>query len=175
MDRGAMAMKGYFAFPKAPALLELHRQIVLYHIQDTCWGGLTALQRCRWYMLLPKSIRLRRLEVQAYNYCNILDFDKNHAFSSGHFLNFITIIKLVVSIFGIIYCSELFYSYQAAMSKVIGDTELSSLERPTGISDKKTKFKTWGMMFGKSVKNWITNLLLSAHPNSVADSSPKPS
>ena len=28
VDLGVMAMKGYSAFPKAPALLELHHQIV---------------------------------------------------------------------------------------------------------------------------------------------------
>ena len=27
-DLGAMAMKGYFTFPQAPAILEHHRQIV---------------------------------------------------------------------------------------------------------------------------------------------------
>ena len=39
VELGAMAMKGYSAFPKAPALLEPHHQIVLCHIQDTCCGG----------------------------------------------------------------------------------------------------------------------------------------
>ena len=39
VDLGAMAMKGYSAFPKAPALLEPHHQIVSCHIQDTRWGG----------------------------------------------------------------------------------------------------------------------------------------
>ena len=34
VDLGTMAMKEYFAFPKAPALLEPHHQIVLCHIQD---------------------------------------------------------------------------------------------------------------------------------------------
>ena len=34
-----MAMKGYSAFPKAPALLEPHHQIVYCHIQDTRRGG----------------------------------------------------------------------------------------------------------------------------------------
>ena len=38
VDLGAMAMKGYSAFPKDPALLELHHWIVLCHIQDTRWG-----------------------------------------------------------------------------------------------------------------------------------------
>ena len=39
VDKGAMAMKGYSAFPKAPASLENHHQIVLCHIQDTHWGS----------------------------------------------------------------------------------------------------------------------------------------
>ena len=51
VDLGVMAMKGYSAFPKAPALLELHHQIVLYHIQDT---RLTLLQRCSWCTLQPQ-------------------------------------------------------------------------------------------------------------------------
>ena len=34
---GAMIMKGYSTFPKAPALQELHHQIVLYHIQNRCF------------------------------------------------------------------------------------------------------------------------------------------
>ena len=34
-----MTMKGYYAFPKFPALLEHLHQIVQYHIQDTRWGG----------------------------------------------------------------------------------------------------------------------------------------
>ena len=34
-----MAMKGYSAFPKAPALAEPHHQIILCHIQDTRCGG----------------------------------------------------------------------------------------------------------------------------------------
>ena len=35
VDQGAMAMKGYSVFPKAPSLLEPHDQIVYCHIQDT--------------------------------------------------------------------------------------------------------------------------------------------
>ena len=38
VDQGAMAMKRHSAFPNAPALLELHHQVVLCHIQHTCWG-----------------------------------------------------------------------------------------------------------------------------------------
>ena len=33
VDRGAMAMKRYYAFPKAPALLEPPHQIVYFHIK----------------------------------------------------------------------------------------------------------------------------------------------
>ena len=33
-----MAIKGYTAFPKAPALQEPHHQIVHCHVQDTRWG-----------------------------------------------------------------------------------------------------------------------------------------
>ena len=40
-----MAMKGCSGFPKAPALLEPHRQIVWCHIQDTHWAGVLPLCR----------------------------------------------------------------------------------------------------------------------------------
>ena len=51
-----MAMKGYSAFPKAPALLEPHHQIASCHIQDTRYGGggLTPLQRCSQCILQPQ-------------------------------------------------------------------------------------------------------------------------
>ena len=35
---GAMAMKGYSAFSKAPVLMKPDHQIVFCHIQETCWG-----------------------------------------------------------------------------------------------------------------------------------------
>ena len=38
VDLGAMAMKGFSAFPKAPASLEPQNQILLCHIQDTRFG-----------------------------------------------------------------------------------------------------------------------------------------
>ena len=38
VDLETMAMKEYSTFPKAPALLEPHHQIVQCHIQDTRWG-----------------------------------------------------------------------------------------------------------------------------------------
>ena len=36
VDQGAMALKGYSTFPKAPAL-DPHHRIVLCHIEDTLW------------------------------------------------------------------------------------------------------------------------------------------
>ena len=39
VDLGAMAMKGYTAFPKAPALLKPHHQFVSYQVMHTRWAG----------------------------------------------------------------------------------------------------------------------------------------
>ena len=39
VDLGAIEMKGYSAFPKAPALLKPHHQIVSCYIQDTQMAG----------------------------------------------------------------------------------------------------------------------------------------
>ena len=39
VDQGVMEIKGYSKFPKVPALLEPHPQIILCLIQDTCWWG----------------------------------------------------------------------------------------------------------------------------------------
>ena len=49
-----MVMNEYSTFPKAPALLEPHHQIVSCHNQDTHWEGLTPLQRCSWCILQPQ-------------------------------------------------------------------------------------------------------------------------
>ena len=40
MDVGAMAMKRYTAFPKAPEAREPHRQVFSCHMQDIHWGVL---------------------------------------------------------------------------------------------------------------------------------------
>ena len=45
VDQGAMAMKWCSAFPKAPAPLEPHHQIVYCHIHDTCCEGVLPLSR----------------------------------------------------------------------------------------------------------------------------------
>ena len=57
-----MAMKEYSAFPKSPALLDPHHQIVYCHILDTRWGwggGLTPLERCSQCILQPQLTRQR--------------------------------------------------------------------------------------------------------------------
>ena len=55
---GVMAMKGYFTFPEAPVLLELHYQIVSRHIQEARWGSLTLLQRSSRCILQPQPTGL---------------------------------------------------------------------------------------------------------------------
>ena len=37
-------MKGYSAFPNAPAFLETYHQLVLYYYQDTCLGESSEMQ-----------------------------------------------------------------------------------------------------------------------------------
>ena len=54
VDLGAMAMKGYSAFPKVPALLKPHHRIVSYHLQDIHWGSITPLQRYNRCILQPQ-------------------------------------------------------------------------------------------------------------------------
>ena len=53
-ELGAMAVKGYSTFPKAPALLKPHHQIVSCHKQDSLWESLTLLLRCSWCILQPQ-------------------------------------------------------------------------------------------------------------------------
>ena len=57
VDLGAMAMKGYSAFPKAPALLELYDQMQFCIIYRTLvgWGVLLPLQRCSRCILLAPA------------------------------------------------------------------------------------------------------------------------
>ena len=45
-DQGAMAMKEYSEFPKAPALLEIHYQIVLGHVKTLdIWRDITPSEK----------------------------------------------------------------------------------------------------------------------------------
>ena len=61
---GAMAINGYSAFPKTPALLEPHHQIVQCHIQDTRYGGgLTPLQRYSQCILQPQLTGQKKKKI----------------------------------------------------------------------------------------------------------------
>ena len=55
VDLETMAMKGCSVFPKAPALLEPHHQIVSCHIRTLVWAeAFTLLQRCSRCILQPQ-------------------------------------------------------------------------------------------------------------------------
>ena len=56
-----MAIKGYSAFPKSPALLKPYHQIVLCHIRDILWNSLTPLQRYSQCILQPQLTELKWL------------------------------------------------------------------------------------------------------------------
>ena len=66
VDLGAMAMKGCFTFPKAPASLEPHHQVVQCHILDFHWRGkgLTSQQRCSRCILHPPSSDWARIQKE---------------------------------------------------------------------------------------------------------------
>ena len=55
-DLEAMVMKGYSAFPKAPASLESHHQIVLCRIQDTLWNSYTQQKVSRCILQLQPTV-----------------------------------------------------------------------------------------------------------------------
>ena len=48
VNLGTMVMKEYSVFPKAPALLESHHQIVECHIQDTRWWEVLFYRSADW-------------------------------------------------------------------------------------------------------------------------------
>ena len=58
-----MAIKGYSTLLKALLLLEPHHQIVLCHIQNTRWWGLTLLQRYNRCIQQPQPIGLRWFNI----------------------------------------------------------------------------------------------------------------
>ena len=61
VDLEAMARKGYSAFPKAPALLEPHHQIVKCHIQDTRFeGSYSSAEKQSVYSTAPADGATRR-------------------------------------------------------------------------------------------------------------------
>ena len=56
IDLEVLAMNGYSIFPKAPALLEPHHQMVLCYIQDNCLGGLTPQQNVVGVFYSPSKL-----------------------------------------------------------------------------------------------------------------------
>ena len=67
-----MAIKGYSAFPKTPALLESHRQIVKSYILDTRWWGFySSAEMQSVYSTAPADCAPRILDVY-----NVLQFTK---------------------------------------------------------------------------------------------------
>ena len=57
VNLGAMAMMGYSALPKAPALLKRYQQNVLCHTQNTRWGSLIPQQRYYKSILQPQPTK----------------------------------------------------------------------------------------------------------------------
>ena len=57
VDIRAMTIKGYTAFPNAPALLGRHSQIVWSYIKDTHLGGSYLSARCSRCILQPQPTR----------------------------------------------------------------------------------------------------------------------
>ena len=66
VDLWAMTMKGYSAFPKAPALLEHHHQILLVSYLGHSLVGLTPLQRSSRCILQPKPTGQEDLPFNAF-------------------------------------------------------------------------------------------------------------
>ena len=60
---GMIAMKEYSTFPKDPALLDPHHQIVYCHIQDIHWGSLTPPQRWSQYILQLQPTRQFQIKL----------------------------------------------------------------------------------------------------------------
>ena len=66
MNLEAMAMKGYSAFPKDPALLKPHNQIVSCHIQDSRlgWGSYSSAEMQSVYSTAPAGwVSFKRVEI----------------------------------------------------------------------------------------------------------------
>ena len=68
VDLGAMSIKGYSAFPKAPALLKPHYQIVFCHIQHIHWGSLTSLQKYSQRILQAQPTEPAVIWFEVINY-----------------------------------------------------------------------------------------------------------
>ena len=63
MNRGAMVMKEYSAFPKAPASLEPQHQIVYCHIRTLVGGSFSSAEVQSVYFTAPANWATRTLVV----------------------------------------------------------------------------------------------------------------
>ena len=74
---GVMKMKGYSTFPKVPALLEPHHQIVLCRIQDTCRRGgyYSSTEMQSVYFIAPADWQCVRLWGHIYIYIYIYIYE----------------------------------------------------------------------------------------------------
>ena len=61
VDKGAMAMKGFFAILKALASLETHHQIVLCHILDSLEGFYPSAEKQLVYSIAPSDWAKKRI------------------------------------------------------------------------------------------------------------------
>ena len=89
VDLRAMTMKEYSAFLKAPALVELHHQIIKYHIKDTRWGNLISQLKCSRCILQPQLTRLHYLwlEITVYYFQKSRRRSQTEiSWKTGHFL-----------------------------------------------------------------------------------------
>ena len=80
-----MAMKGYSAFPKAPALLEAHHQIVKCYTQDTCFwvgGSYPSAEKGLLYSTAPADWAIIREDL--IESCKIINGISNYG---RHFKN----------------------------------------------------------------------------------------
>ena len=67
VDLVAMTMKGCTAFPKAPASLEPHHQIVWCHIQGNHWVGvLPSAEVQSVYSTAPADWAIHRVNIKFY-------------------------------------------------------------------------------------------------------------
>ena len=66
VDLGTMAMKRYSAFPKAPALVEPHHQMVSCHIQDARWGVYSSSEMQLVFSIAPADWATNKMKFYIY-------------------------------------------------------------------------------------------------------------
>ena len=78
IDLWAMAMKGLSTFPKAPASLEPHFQIIYCHIQDTSWGIIPFCREAIGIFSRPNRLGQRTLVM-----VDLTSAEKHSAYSAS--------------------------------------------------------------------------------------------